>query len=284
MENRIQDLVWYQLRFRQLSPLHIGMRNYGVLSETRLFIPGWTMWGALVRCYGDGQGGTSEKYEEGKKRLATISCFYPEVAGEPLSPHWAEGELQLGSYNERNFRQEFTDVFVSTAIRPGDLSAKDSSLHETEILLPRAKSATKKTLTWVGVLGIKSGDDDDFKTFVQKLKQVYVGGEAAYGMGKLEISQEPLVQLTEENLKKWSLHTDGSLDLNESCVLKNYLEISGASLLRGKMEFAVQYDFTKSAGKPFSQGYYCWVPGSEVNVQGKSRSALKRGIFSEEFV
>ncbi len=44
-------MVWYKLVFKQNQPIHIGYIDWGVVNETQIFIPGWTMWGALTKAY-----------------------------------------------------------------------------------------------------------------------------------------------------------------------------------------------------------------------------------------
>jgi len=39
---------WYKLTFRQIQPIHLGYKKHGVINETRIFITGQTMWGALT--------------------------------------------------------------------------------------------------------------------------------------------------------------------------------------------------------------------------------------------
>lgn len=42
---------WYKLIFQQIQTMHIEIGSYGVVNETRFFIPGYTMWGALTKAY-----------------------------------------------------------------------------------------------------------------------------------------------------------------------------------------------------------------------------------------
>ena len=43
-------MTWtaYQVSFRLLSPLHIGWRKLGNLQQTRPYVPGRSLWGALT--------------------------------------------------------------------------------------------------------------------------------------------------------------------------------------------------------------------------------------------
>ena len=67
----IMNKKWYKLVFRQEEPIHIGKGSYGVLSETRVIIPGWTIWGALVNKYVKDKNGT-ENYEKTGKLFEVI--------------------------------------------------------------------------------------------------------------------------------------------------------------------------------------------------------------------
>ena len=130
-------MKWYKLIFKQLQPIHIGTRGYGVISETRVFIPGWTMWGALTNAYGKTHHG-----DYGQDLFATITCFYPAFipdGSEVTFPKFENGEFYLKEMSEAAFRYQFVHTYISTAIDPTHLSTEDKSLHEMEVILPKGK-------------------------------------------------------------------------------------------------------------------------------------------------
>ncbi len=67
---------WYKLVFKQIQPIHIGMGSYGVINETRIFIPGWTMWGALTKAYNLKMGKICQKI---RKNLKTYPVSGPAL-------------------------------------------------------------------------------------------------------------------------------------------------------------------------------------------------------------
>ena len=81
---------WYEVTFKQIQPIHIGYRKHGVISETRIFIPGQTMWGALTNAYYKKTG------EYDKSLFENISCFYPRIEGSVLYPRYEDGKFFFG--------------------------------------------------------------------------------------------------------------------------------------------------------------------------------------------
>lgn len=284
MYDKTNELKWYQITFKQMSPIHIGEKNYGVLSETRLFIPGWTLWGALVNSYGKFKGSKAEVFEEGKKIFENITCFYPKINNELMFPKFKDGELYMGNISEKQFRINYTDVLVSTAIDSSYISAKDASLHEIEVMLHKSKD-TKENLYWIGLLGVKEVDTIKFIDFIDSLDEIFVGGEISYGFGKMKVEGKPY-QVLEEYLKDWNLTNDGSLLVDDESPkpIKNYIIWSdNLEAIDSKLEFIVQYDFAKSTPLVVSSDYY-FVPGSEIYLnQNKTRLfKLKKGNFVKD--
>ncbi|OQM46685.1 hypothetical protein B6A27_05905 [Anoxybacillus sp. UARK-01] len=283
MESKKETLQWYRIVLKPLSPLHIGKKNYGVLSETRIFIPGWTIWGAFVNGYGKLNGGTEDAFNNGKRLFEKITCFFPCTSvNDVWFPNFQKGSLCLGDFSEQMFRAKYTDVYVSTAINPAHLSAQDTSLHELEVILPKAKTDEREPIFWQGLIGIKLEDEKGFNDMIDKVEEWYVGGEISYGFGKMKVENVEKVTNFEED---WGFRKDGTIDVgnNMSQKLRNYICFSDAiTLINGKMELIVQYDFTQSFPTIASQ-HYGFVPGSKISVSNedeKQRSfVLKKGLF-----
>ena len=180
-------MKWYKLAFKQIQPIHIGAGSYGVVNETRIFIPGWTMWGALTKAYNLQKG---NKLSENQDLFKNISCFYPcfnENGEDPLFPQFKNGKFYLGDYSEDKFRAKFVDAFTSTAVNPGTNTALNESLHEVNVILPGVKrdyfekdKNYEKQLYWVGIIGFENNKKEDF---LQKGLKIYVGGDSRYGFG-----------------------------------------------------------------------------------------------------
>lgn len=193
---------WYELTFKPLQPLHIGLGNYGVVAPTRIFIPGKTMWGALTCAYGIKKNWKAGELKPEQEKLFTeISNFYPAIDNEILFPNYKDGEFCLGGKTEREFRNFYTDTFISTGISGATQSAADKSLHEIEYILPDSKEETNKPLQWKGILYIGETIVD---TYLQAGLHVYVGGERKYGFGLMEMEKPALLQ----NPESWNLENE----------------------------------------------------------------------------
>jgi len=266
-------LKWYKLVLKQNQPIHIGSARWGVVNETEIFIPGWTMWGALTKAYNQY---SKSKLSDNQKLFETITCFYPsfeENGDNALFPKYENGSFYLGEeYSEDKFRYEFTDTFVSTAIVPGTRSAKDESLHEIEILLPQSKKE-KKSLYWVGVLGI----DNDLPDFFKKGLKIYVGGDIKYGLGELQLHLDPEL----ENglfLEGWNIDNNGYLNLSNDKNIKQFLEFSPEIKFEGELKLLAEFDFTKNTPKVKKAGYFINI-GSKIINGITSEYKLVKGKF-----
>ncbi|NQS76791.1 MAG: hypothetical protein HQP61_10240 [Peptococcaceae bacterium] len=265
---------WYKLVFRQEEPIHIGKGSYGVLSETRIIIPGWTIWGALVNKYVKDKNGT-ENYEKTGKLFEVISCFYPSIGekGSVLFPEYRKGQFCLGEYTEEDFRAMFVDVNVSTAIEPETRATKDVSLHEVEAILHKPKDSLKsqfKQLHWTGLLGIRN-NSEDILGFLRKGMKIIVGGEGRYGFGRMELVNIEGI----EDLCDWGIDLEGRPTTD--IPLRNYMEYCDGCLKLGELEhIIVDADFSK-ATPTIKNSKICLVPGSIANATGR----LIKGIYHQ---
>jgi hypothetical protein len=295
-------MKWYKLVFKQNQPIHIGSTKWGIVNKTEIFIPGWTMWGALTKTFNQyfksNLSGNQELFE-------IITCFYPsfdENGDNILFPNYKNSLFYLREeyskdseykfrkeYSEDEFRYEFTDTFVSTAIIPGLRSAKEESLHEIEILLPQSKK-DKKPLYWVGILGINeellSSNKDLFNFLKEGLKNIYIGGDIKYGFGELqlvydrEIESEDNDELKNE-LKNWNIDNNGCLILDDNKNIKQFLEFSPEIKFEGELRLLAEFDFTKNTPEIKNAGYFINI-GSKINSKIPDRSfKLVKGKFEK---
>lgn len=264
---------WYKLVFKQNQPLHIGSASWGVIKQTYIFIPGWTMWGALTKAY---NMHNKQPLSENQELFESITCFYPcfdEKGKDSLFPIYKDGTFHLGGYSENEFRYEFTDTFVSTAILPESRSAKDESLHEIEVLLPKSK-IEKKQLYWIGLLGVNP--NEDFNNFLKEGLKIWIGGDIRYGFGELELVFKK--DVSNDDLKMWQID-DGAIlhksALNEE--LKNFLEFSPDLNFQGELILHAEFDFLKNEPR-VKEAKYLITPGSKI-LQELNNYKLKKGIF-----
>ncbi|MBP2072015.1 hypothetical protein [Thermoanaerobacterium butyriciformans] len=276
---------WYKLIFKQNQPIHIGSIEWGVINETEIFIPGWTMWGALTNQYLRTRG--FNEIDKAKRIFEHITNFYPGVKCEkdecsnidPLFPKYKEGNFYIGDYFEEQFKFEFVDTIVSTAVEPLSRKAKDESLHEFEFVLPMSKQnrSGSKQLYWIGLIGLEDGVIEKVKNFFKTSFKIYIGGDAKYGFGELE-----LIYINElndgerdlyEELKKWGLNENGYLfldDSGDSLILKQFFEFSPKVKFEGEIKLLVESDFTQNIPRVLNAGYFVNI-GSEM-IKGDKNS------------
>lgn len=272
----------YKLIFKQIQPIHIGMGSYGVVNETRIFIPGWAMWGALTNSLGILEGWNDQDYKTKKSVFEKISCFYPcfDKTGKQENiffPAYKNGEFGFkseknGFYSENKFRAEFVDTFVSTSILPESRSAKEESLHEIDILLPKPKkdfveSAAGDQIYWVGFLKI----DEEPSKKLEKRYQIFVGGDRRYGLG--------LMTLEDVFVEEFECFENKE---NEIITLKNFYEVDTAAgnnssdfFIEGKTELIVTRNYEPNNSDSLNHKY-CLVPGSKVR---KIEGSFSKGIW-----
>jgi len=225
---------WYRVIYKQIEPIHIGMGNYGVINETRIFITGQMMWGALTNaCF-------KETGKHKKKIFENITCFYPMKNDVVLEPNYKNGEFYLGNMSEREFRKEFVTTYTATAINPLSRHAKDETLHEIDIVLP-------KNIYWVGYLEI-----DDKGKIPQK---IYIGGDSKYGFGLME-----LIDTEEEENYLYNIKKGVYQDNNYPNPILNFVKFENQSF-EGEIELMVEFDFYQKALNPDlkRQGFYIGV-------------------------
>jgi hypothetical protein len=271
-------MTWYKLLFKQNQPIHIGSLNWGVINQTLIFIPGWTMCGALTKAYNIHK---KQSFSENQKLFQTITCFYPTFdknGNNILFPNYKNGVFSLGDFSEDKFRYTFTDTFVSTAILSESRGAKEESLHEIEILLPKEKEEGGE-LYWIGLLGIDH--DNVSNDFLKEGLKIYIGGDTRYGLGELELLLKN--EVSNDDLKKWQITEDAMLNnssLNEE--LKNFLEFSTDLKIHGEFILHSEFSFLKNEPQ-VKEATYLIIPGSKLDGNLNSTSyRLIKGKFIKQ--
>jgi len=256
-------MEYLKIILKQIQPIHIGYKKHGVIAETRLFIPNFTIRGAFANQYGQKNNGDFKQANE--SIFNNISCFFPtfDKKGKEdniLFPEYKNGELYLKSenneqYSEKKFRNEFTETLISTAISPQSLSAKDESLHEIDIILPKSKTDTKKQLYWVGVIKISENEKDK----IEEITEIFVGGEQKYGFGLMKINND-YSNIEEETYKKWNPHDN---NLPENMILRHFNEYKSDTKFEGTIEPIIEFNYSKENIRN-GEGKYYITPGSKI--------------------
>jgi hypothetical protein len=187
-------MVWtaYQVTFRLLSPMHIGWRRVGNLQQTRPYVTGRNLWGALTErlvC----ENGRSNYTETGKQvdEQLAFSYFYPSAACDTVTL-WPWGD----TWDE--FAWAFLDSYASTALEQEQgRSAAEGSLHETEYIAPYTRALSARSIAagtpvyLVGYIFVSGGCQLGWRAALDRLQ---IGGERGYGWGRLSLKSCQEVQ------------------------------------------------------------------------------------------
>ena len=181
-------MTWthYRLKFRLLSPMHIGYRKVGNLMQTRKYVPGKNMWAALTarlaRDYHDGSKGNEyKKIGDALIKQFRFGYLWPSLNGSEPYFFWGHND----------FYYFFLDSYASAALDYSAYSTEEGSLHETEFIAPVARNGDQVFL--LGDLWKKDDeiegkiDDESWQRSIEKLQ---LGGERTYGWGRISICSE----------------------------------------------------------------------------------------------
>lgn len=263
-------MVWkaYLVSFRLLSPMHIGWRKLGNLQQTRPYVTGRNLWGALTARLTRELGGSN--YQEIGEQIDTqlaFTYFYPSKQPEEVSL-WPWGEKR------DEFAWAFLGSYASTALEDSH-SAEPGSLHETEFIAVRTRDAQQVYM--VGYIFEKSDCQLDWKSALGKLQ---LGGERGYGWGRVEGKWK---EVKDNRCFDYDLDCEGDYPLltaSEEVQLLAHLRASDIPM-EGIIEPLVGRETetnTGSFGKTLSKAEICWTPGSKVIMDGKFL-IKKRGIW-----
>jgi len=298
MSGNEKEYIWYKLVFKQNQPIHIGSFKWGVVNQTEIFIPGQTIWGALVKAYIERNNVTiPAEVENIKKAFETITVFYPSFNSkgeEILFPSYKRGEFHLGPFSEKEFRLLFVDADFKTSIEPIYRRAKEEHLYEFEYLLYKPKNpivlekilASKNPkeklnlrevsqIYWVGLIRIPN--IIKFNSFFQKGLTIFLGGDNKYGFGELELIDKydsgklKNIEIN-QTLNQWNVNEDGFFSYKKEDTLKNFLQLNCISNstpnFEGEIKVLVENNFKQNPPKVEKADYF-------LNIGGKLSEELK---------
>lgn len=174
-------MAWhaYTVSWQLESGLHVGNAGFGNVRETRLYVPGRTLLGAMVaRLIADHrlQGADATRLFQEACRLFRWSYGFFALDDKPLMPMWKDGTLWYlqrtlsgGAASHASFLAQDVEqaLLASHASTTLDLqrTALDASLHEVEFVSPRLRgplqpSAKKGSPTGETAEGSTAGDTD----------------------------------------------------------------------------------------------------------------------------
>ncbi len=192
----------YDLVFRLLSPLHVGYRKAGNLTQTRGYVPGRVLWAALTaRMTRDaGQGATGSSYVEWGQVIQTSFRFtylYPALPKQAWVRSAAHVQLYY-PWEHELFDYRFLDSYASTALDYDQQSAEEGSLHETEFVRPHARPLPGETrapaVYLTGQVYLRKPLEWRVVNWKKSLNRLQFGGERTYGWGRVELVACQLLQ------------------------------------------------------------------------------------------
>jgi hypothetical protein len=259
------DWVFHSLKFRLISPIHIGYRKVGNLMQTRPYVPGKNLWAALTarltRDFHDGSKGNEyRKVGDLVQDSFRFGYLWPSLDGrDPYLP-WDHNDfdyLLLGSY-------------ASTALDYGLCAAMQGSLHEVEFISPHSRDSRPVHL--IGDLWVKESLPEDLQGWKDAIRKLQLGGERSYGWGRLTSRSDLGVGRrghgkTVAGLEWQEVGRDVQVALNEGDRITAHALASGKGRvpgLEGRIEPVVGRDWDEHAGQsvPFERVHY--LPGSKV--------------------
>jgi len=212
-------MTWthYHLVFRLKSPLHIGWRKVGNLMETRDYVTGRVLWGALTAqiTRDQGRGHEAGQYKTVGDLLHKHFRFgylWPALPEDPaVATHalpkvdWGEGSVTLyfpgkrSRWNHRSWKHPdfdylFKGSFARTALDPIGHAAAEGSLWQIECIAPTSRGGLPVYL--VGDLWVEESNlPPDVKQWRRSLGQINLGGERTYGWGRVDLVEKALTSV-----------------------------------------------------------------------------------------
>ncbi|HXK62357.1 MAG TPA: CRISPR-associated protein [Acidobacteriota bacterium] len=260
----------YQVVFELLSPLHLGCRRAGNFAETRRYVPGRAIWGALTSRITRDAGGEdyAEVGRQVQEELAWTYFFVSATLGNvPLWP-WDR--------NEREFEWLFLSSFSSTALEDGH-NADEGALHEVEYIAPHTRCGDQVYLT--GYLFEREGSTLNWRSALSRLQ---IGGERSYGWGR--VRPATIMPFEGPCFGICPVHTDCDrpvIEVPDGSALLAHTLASDSESHQGTIEPLVgrQTDTATAAfGATVSAALICWTPGTRI-VQTSKYEIGQHGIW-----
>jgi hypothetical protein len=275
----------YRLSWRLDSPLHIGWRTIGTIMQTRLWVPGRNVWGAMVDVLARLKSPSAPDWQGTQRSVNEALRFEAWFLGTDVNSPWypkfdGQKGLCYGSMTERELQRLVLGASVSTAIDHSSRTADEDKLFEVEYISPRALHDTQgiqrgDSLFLVGHLWARSKGDvqvfeDDIHIMNMSLREVAaslsIGGERAKGYGRLTCGE--LGPSVDGKLpdRADSEGNDLAIRIEPNQAFGMLVEaLTGEQQsMRGQVEPIVGRDTTSSTGygQSITSAHFCWLPGS----------------------
>jgi hypothetical protein len=271
-------MTWtaYQVTFRLLSPVHIGWHKLGNLQQTRPYITGRNLWGALTARLTRQDGNDNYKVigEQVDAQLA-FTYFYPSTKQDTVELWPWRDERD----NWDMFAWTFLGSYASTALEDGR-GAQAGSLHETEFIASNTRDGEP-----VYLVGYFFKKDTCQLLWEKALGKLQFGGERGYGWGRVELVRfqkceeaNPVICFGYEFKGEHAyplLQAPKAPEASEASKkdrrLLAHTYADNADDARGTIEPLIGRETTGSTsfGKSISRAEICWTPGSKARAEEK---------------
>lgn len=260
-------MVWtfHKVVFKLQSPMHIGWRKLGNLQQTRPYVTGRVLWGALTYQLVKAKSGNDfEAMKTKVDKELRFTYFYPSDS---------EKEVGIWPWEKRDkFSWLFLDSYASTALKMN--VADQGTLHETEYIAPKTREGEQVYL--IGYIIEKETCDLNWRDVLDKIQ---LGGERNYGWGRVSLTDivisedcfgkkiddsniNPVITIEKEG--NLLAHTKAN-DLNCNGTIEPF--IGRETININKYGFEV------------SKADICWTPGSKL-CERKGFEILKQGVWN----
>ncbi len=249
-------MAWteYQLVFKLLSPLHVGYRKIGNLHQTRVYVPGKVLWGALT-------ARLTHMIEDTKSEKMYV------VIGNAIAKHFRFGYLWPSLDGGKSVYYPWENInefyfmllssYVSTPLNYASYSAEEGLLHEVEYIAPRTRKnqiVYLKSTLWVQEEGLP----EYVLNWKDALRYVQLGGERNYGWGRVELTME----LKGKEVSFPEIHVNSTERLPAHAYV--FADKRMVTSVKGSIEPVLGWQLRLNNWE-LSHPEICFVPGSKVN-------------------
>jgi hypothetical protein len=235
--------------------MHIGWRKAGNLQQTRPYVLGRSMWGALTaRLVRESRN--NDYNEMGKKvdEQLAFTYFYPSNNPHIVS-HWPWGTTR------DEFAWKFLGSYASTSLTNGR-NAEEGSLHETEYIAPYTRDGEEVYL--IGYM-FEREDYSISVSWRDMLSILQIGGERNYGWGRVRVEDKPVLTNTFPDYELVCTNERPQLIALKGTRVLAHTRAMEDDQPRGILEpLSSRITTNKGFGQDHSKPEICWVPGGTV--------------------
>jgi len=174
----------YKIVFEALSAIAITKKQYNILYLTEFFIPGWTVWGALVKIYALNKKVSFRAAQDEWKnvRLTNFYIYYDKVLYLPHKRNCTDN-VCWGELSEEEFVRKFITSEVKVSIDPLTNTAGPEMLYEREFIKHNPEG--KRNISFCGFIKAPIEDLDS----LLRDKKLFIGADKNIGFGKVKIKE-----------------------------------------------------------------------------------------------